>query len=273
MWTREIAPEFYLTDNQVDYLAILLDHQTWPLVLDVAPAHDRADARAAAHAAAAHDLTDSGILSGDPFARAGVIDLVADALAILANPDVVLEVRRYGVEGSMRSCVARGGARHVLAHRTPEGLTIRTVSITDVAELGVLVASELGPGSAADVPAISAPAADVRERLDGAITAADYADALYAIGATQVEATTYAAAFESCVGHSEIVAVESGPGSRSRTAGAVAIYDTVRGRIVASPTASPDGRIWTTLSTGTPHRIAQATALLMETLPTGRWMP
>jgi hypothetical protein len=273
MWTTETAPEFSLTDDQIDYLAIILDHQTWPLVLDVAPRHDRAERRDAAHSTAHQELTRSGSLSGDPFTHAGVTESLADSLAILAHPDTVLEVRRYGAAEASRWCVARSGTRHVLARRTPQGLTIRAVTITDATELGVVVARELGPERAADVPSISAPAAEVRERLDASTTAADLADALYAIGASPVAASTYSVALESCVGHSEIVAVESGPGSRTRTAGAVAIYDTDRGRIVASPTISPDGRVWTTLSTGTPHRIAQATALLMESLPTGRWMP
>jgi hypothetical protein len=273
MWTMEAAPEFSLTDDQIDYLAIILDHQTWPLVLDVAPRHDRAHLRDAAHATAHHELTRQGILCRDPFTRAGVTESLADSLAILTNPDTVLEVRRYDADGSSRWCVARSGTEHVLARRTPKGLTVRAITITDATELGVVVAGELGPGRAADVPSISAPAAEVRERLDASTTAADYADALYAIGACPAAASTYSAALESCTGHSEIVAIETGPGSRTRTAGAVAIYDTVRGRIVASPTTSPDGRVWTTLSTGTPHRIAQATALLMESLPTGRWMP
>ncbi|MGY3552556.1 hypothetical protein ACVWY6_000737 [Williamsia sp. R60] len=273
MWIKDIAPEYRVTLTDIDYLAGLLDIQTWPTVLDVTPVHDTAVERAAAHSSASRKLLDAGIMSRDACSTVGVTEPLADALAVLANPEAVVELRRYGVEVSPRMCLARSGGRHVVAHRRSDGLTIRMLGTVDASEVGPLIAAEFGPMSAADVQSISAPAAELRERLDRAATPADYADALYAVGATHTDAARYAAAFESCVGHAEIIAREAGPGRNLRTSGAVAVYDTARGRIVASPTVSPDGRIWTTLSAGTPHRVAQATDLLMETLPTGRWMP
>lgn len=273
MWIKDVVPEYHVTLSEIDYLAKLLDIQTWPAVLDVAPVHDTAEERAAAHASASRDLLDAGILGTDACSTAGVTEPLADALAVLANPEAVVELRRYGIEMSARMCLARNGGRHVVAHQRPDGLTIRMLGAVDASEVGPLIAAELGAVSAANVQSISVPAAELRERLDRAVTAADYSDELYAVGATHAAAARYAAAFESCVGHAEIIAREAGPGRQSRTTGAVAVYDTARGRIVASPTTSPDGRIWTTLSAGTPHRIAQATGLLMETLPTGRWMP
>jgi hypothetical protein len=273
MWTVDTTPEFCVTDDQIDYLAAILDLQTWPVVLDLGPAHDRADAREAAHATAAQELSRAGVLCNDTYAPAGVDETLAGSLAVLANPDAVIEIRRYGVAGTMRVCVARSGPRHVLARRTHGRITVRLLALTEAAELGALVTGELGSEPAANVSSLSAPAAELGERLDRASTAADYVDAFYALGAPHPDAARYAAAFETCVGHCEIIALEMGPGMRSRTAGAVAVYDTARGRIVASPTMSPDGRVWTTLSAGTPHRIARAVALLMETLPTGRWMP
>ena len=273
MWIKDIAPEYHVSLSDIDYLSQVLDIQTWPTVLDVTPTHDTAVDRAAAHSSASRSLLNAGIMSRDACSTAGVTGPLADALTVLANPEAVVELRRYGNEMSARMCLARSGGKHVVAHRRPDGLTIRVRGTLDASEVGPLIAGELGAASAADVQSISAPAAELRERLDRAASAADYADALYAVGATHANAARYAAAFESCVGHAEIIAREAGPGSHSRTSGAVAVYDTARGRIVASPTTSPDGRVWTTLSAGTPHRIAQATDLLMETLPTGRWMP
>ena len=56
-----------------------------------------------------------------------------------------------------------------------------------------------------------------------------------------------------------------------RSPGAIGVFETTGGRIVASAAAAADGRMWTTLSPGTGHRIEQAVTLLLE--PLGRLLP
>lgn len=272
MWTMEAAPEYLLTDDHLDHLGSVLGHQTWPVVLAVEPRHDHAAALESARAVAGRQLRAAGILCDDPLSS-GVIEPLATALSVLANPETVVEIRRFDSSGCERMCLARSGDRHVLARRAGAVIAVGEIAVTGADELGAAVATALGPADAPHCPSFSAPAEELRMRLDHAVTAADYADALHAIGAGDHIAGVYSAAFGSCTGHVEIVAIESSPGRRTHSAGAVAIYDTADGRIMASPSMSPDGRIWTTLSAGTSHRISQAVVLLVETLPSGRWMP
>jgi hypothetical protein len=44
----------------------------------------------------------------------------------------------------------------------------------------------------------------------------------------------------------------------SRRRAAVGVFYTKRGRIVAAPSASPSGQLWTTLKPGSDHAIGQA---------------
>ncbi|WP_240498496.1 ESX secretion-associated protein EspG [Williamsia sp. 1135] len=273
MWTMETAPGYELTDDHLDHLGMLLGHQTWPLVLAIEPGYEYVSARDAALSSAVDELTSLGILCDDPHAHRGVAEPLADALSILANPEMLIETRVFGSEGCARSCLARQGPRHVLARRTGVGVEVREVPVHSVRDVGAIVTKHLGVADTSALPAFSAPAGELRVRLDRARSAADYSDALHAMGAGDQVAAGYAAAFESCTAHAEIVAIESGQGRTVRSAGAVAIYDTARGRILAGPSTSPDGRIWTTLSGGSPHKISQAVELLVETLPSGRWLP
>lgn len=273
MWTMESAPHYLLSDDHVDYLGSVLDHQTWPIVLAIEPGHVDATARAVAHTVAAEQLATAGILCDDDYSRSGVTEPLADALSVLANPDMVVEIRRFGADGCERMCLARSADRHVFARRADSALSLGEISVSDDDELGGVVAQALGSVDAPHCPSFSAPAEELRMRLDRAVTAADYADALHATGAGDHATAIYSAAFESCTGHAEIVAIESRPGRRTQSTGAVAVYDTAKGRIMAGPSMSPEGRIWTTLSAGTHHRISQAVVLLMETLPSRRWMP
>ncbi len=273
MWTMETAPGYELTDDHLDHLGSLLGHQTWPVVLAIGPGHEHVPARDAALLSAADQLVSLGILCDDPHADRGVAEPLADALSVLANPERLIEIRVFASEGCARSCLARQGSRHVLARRTGVGVEVREVSVHSEKDVGAIVSKHLGSAETPPLPAFSAPADELRMRLDRARSAADYTDAFHAMGAGDQMAAGYAAAFESCTGHAEIVAIESGQERTVRSAGAVAIYDTVRGRILAGPSKSPDGRIWTTLSGGSPHRISQAVELLVETLPSGRWLP
>ena len=280
MWATPVVCEFDLSDDQIDYLAVLLDLQTWPAVLAGGSRHEFVDEREKARAAAAAELSAAGWLTDDPHSTSGVgvTEALAEALVILSAPDVVLEIRCHRETSTGRICLARRGDHHVLATRTESGLVLRDIAIGNDLEVGQLVTRLLEPADATQVvplsvSSVSVPAGELQNRLDGAHTAAGYADALYAMGVAPADAATYALAFDACRGHTEIVAIECAPGRMRRSEGAVAVYETARGRIVAGPSMSPDGRVWSTLSPGTGHRISQAVTLLMETLPARRWLP
>ncbi|WP_280425940.1 ESX secretion-associated protein EspG [Nocardia carnea] len=79
--------------------------------------------------------------------------------------------------------------------------------------------------------------------------------------------------FGSCHGSAEIVAYAHIDGVAVRAPAAIAVHDTGRGRIVAAPMVSPDRRVWSTITTGSNHRIIQAVGSLIEGLPGERWLP
>jgi hypothetical protein len=108
--------------------------------------------------------------------------------------------------------------------------------------------------------------------LDAAIAADDFTQVAYGLGVAEREAIEFGLVMAGCHTHAEIVAHAYDEGVTTRAAGSVAVYDTARGRVVASPGAAPDRRVWSTFTPGTDHRVAQAISALVATLPGGRWM-
>ncbi|ROZ83454.1 ESX secretion-associated protein EspG [Gordonia sp. OPL2] len=250
--------------------------QTWPVVLDMWSASDDAAELAHVDAAADRELHALGLVEdGEPIAW------MATALRVLGAAERQLEIRTVtsarterDIPRMRRVCLARNGHDHVLAARDGVAVDVRLVELSSEDEVGGLVARELDSASApASFAGFSAPADDLAGRLADCATAHDAADALHALGAPGSDAVAIAAALMSCHTRSEIVAVSWSGGVSTQSSGALAVFDTDRGRVVASPSKSPDGRVWTTLSPGGGHRIAQAVGLLIETLPEGRWMP
>lgn len=256
--------------------------QTWPVVLDLGHvAEDRgtdADSRPAAEtdadaAIAALELVEHG----EPTAWAATL------LRVLAQPRREIEIRSYTADSVRRICLARNGHDHVLAKRTERRVDVSLVDVVDVDALAAVVRAQFDSSGSvasgsdglqpAEFSAFSAPADEVVDRLARCRTGTETTDALHALGATPADAVVVSAALASCRTRTEIVASMNEDGRFAQSSGAVAIFDTERGRVVSSPSKSPDGRVWTTFSPGTGHRIAQAVSLLIETLPDGKWMP
>ncbi|MGC4961985.1 ESX secretion-associated protein EspG [Gordonia sp. DT218] len=247
--------------------------QTWPVVLDLWATHADSDDHAAANAVADRAIGELGLLDGgEP------TGWLATALRVLSAPERRLEIRtmtdRPGhTDGIRRICLARNGHDHVLARREGSRIELRQLAVPDESDLGGIVAREFDEAVGAGIAGFSAPADELAARLADCQNSNDTADALHALGAPSSDAIAMASTLMSCHTRSEIVAVSWTGGAGAQSSGALAIFDTDRGRIVASPSKSPDGRVWTTLSPGSGHRIGQAVGLLIETLPEGRWMP
>ncbi|MEV6273912.1 ESX secretion-associated protein EspG [Nocardia sp. NPDC051832] len=259
-----------MTNDGLLAVADLLGVQTLPLVLGVGPQQDSAEAWQAARQQAMAELRGAGLVT--------IYDDVAtdltEALFVLANPERELAARIYTESGVRQVCVARKGSRHAVGTRDGDNFEVGTMWCDGGgAALARPVLEVLGRSAAADIPSISSPIDELRERLDEATRSSDYADVFYGRGVAERDAIEFGLAMSSCYGHAEIVAYAYDEGVTTRTSGAVAIYDTSRGRIAASPGAAPDLRVWSTFTPGTDHRIAQAISALIETLPGGRWMP
>ncbi|WP_280399587.1 ESX secretion-associated protein EspG [Nocardia carnea] len=246
-----------------------LNIQTLPIVLQAWPQQDSYDDWHAAHGAAMDDLRAAGVIDcyGD------IEPDLAEALYILAKPERELVARVHAENSETRVCVALRAGRCAAAVRAGAEFEIGPLwSDGSAASLTVPVLSALGQCDPADTAGFSAPTAELADRLDSAETTGAFADALFALGACEREATLLGAAFGSCYAVAEIVARASADGVTTRASGAVVVYDTDRGRIVAAPMVAPDQQVWTTVSSGTGHRITQAVSTLLEGLPGGRWL-
>lgn len=216
--------------------------------------------------------------TGDRGLRTDAINIDSwwrQTFTVLDAPDRMLEVRSFSADTVTRICAARRGDDQVIALRAGTQVSIRqipggalSVTATRIRRLlGDLDrgAERVGPGSAPAFAALRYPAADLADRLADCSDPHALTDTLYALGASPSDANRIAAALTRCHRRTEIVAVAG----RVTSAGAVGILDSDRGRILASPSLSADGQVWTTVSPGSDHRIEQAIALLVETLPDG----
>ncbi|WP_067674192.1 ESX secretion-associated protein EspG [Nocardia miyunensis] len=270
-----------LTNDGLFAVAERLGVQTLPLVLAVAPQHDSYEEWQAAQEEAVAGLTDAGVF--DSYGE--VSSDLAQALFVLAQPERELVARIYRVAPDrageaadapadvVRVCLARRGEDHAIAVRTGDDFELRTFwSDGSGDSLARPLLGALGTCAPAEIPDFSVLSHDLSERLSEASTATEYADACYALGVPDREATILGLAFESCYAYAEIVAYTHEDGIATRTPGAVAMYDTGRGRIIAIPGLAPDQQSWSTVTPGTDHRIAQAISALIEMLPGERWL-
>lgn len=241
--------------------------QTWPVVLDIEGIFDGPS---------------EPTLPADPDARIVALDLWADdepvawlgtAMRALSAPDRTIDVRTFTDTGVRRMCLARAGHHHALAVRDAAHVRLRLVDLHEAGALGSLLQRELGECAPCSFVAWSNPTDEFTDRLGRCRTGMETTDALHALGASPSDAVAISRAFASCRARTEIVAIAHDDGVLTQSSGAVAVFDTGKGRIVSSPSKSLDGRLWTTLSPGTGHRITQAIGLLIETLPDARWFP
>lgn len=258
-----------LTTDALLALADRLGVQTLPTVLAVWPQWETFDELSQARDRALIMLKSDGLL--DTYGE--VAAELSDALTALANPERELVVRVYGASDPIRISLVRRGEQHALAVRRGDDFDITSIwTDGSGAALARPILDALGHRDAAQVASFSAPATEVAERLDGATESSDYADAVYALGVQAHDATAYGLAFGSCHSFAEIVAYAHDAGITTRSPGAVVVYDTAYGRIAAAPGSAPDQQVWSTVTPGTDHRIAQAISGLVESLPGGRWL-
>ncbi|MFI6870173.1 ESX secretion-associated protein EspG [Nocardia sp. NPDC050406] len=258
-----------LTNDGLLTLAGQLGVQTLPLVLSVGPQQNSHHELALAQERARADLVANRVLDsyGD------VEPETAAALFVLAQPDRELAMRLFTPEGQVRVCVARRGESHVQAVRRGDSLDVRTLwSDGSVDSLARPFLDALGRATAAEVVNFSALASDLRERFDAATTSDQFASAVHSFGVEETDAVEYGLALASCHAYAEVVAYAYADGVTDRSPGAVVVYDTARGRIVAAPGVASDQQIWSTLTPGTDHRVAQAISALIDRLPGGRWL-
>ena len=259
---------------------------TWPVVLDLLAIDDDAERARAAHSAADARIAELRLVDdvGDP------VPWLATALRVLALPDRELEIRTFTESDTVRACLARRDDRHVFAVRSGDTIDITVVELPDVAAVSALVrrhCTDRGDDDRSDrgiadqkpiarpepleFGALACPCDELADRLGRCLATAEVARTLTRLGMPPGDSGAVARAFATIERRIEVVAVSRRGGMLTQSPGALGVIDTARGRIVAGPSRSPDGRVWTTLSPGSGHRIGQAVGLLIETLPDGWW--
>ncbi|WP_245819765.1 ESX secretion-associated protein EspG [Rhodococcoides yunnanense] len=254
-------PYAVLDADRIDYLVDALDIAELPVVLDVHPRFDDVSKHLLSLQRGHDGLVADGLL---PDGR--IHPAMAAWMRILEQPDWYVAARlvpRPVTENgpATRACFASNEDGSVIAVRTGRRITIRATSVDPSREL----LDTLGMCAAHDFRSISAPTDDLAEALDASPT--DHSattDRLAHLGIDPSDAAEVAAAMALCFSHAEITSVTTTFGARAPGRHPVAVFDTHRGRLVATSSTATDGRQWTTLSPGHDARVRGALAELVE---------
>ncbi|WP_099041604.1 ESX secretion-associated protein EspG [Mycobacterium neglectum] len=257
-----LTTHFVLTEDEVQVVASRVDVQALPVVLAVRPRHGTDTAHNAAVDHATRALTGRGLIHNGEVTP----DLVA-LLRALQRPDRELAMRLVTPDGIARVSVICSGAQCISARRIEDEIVFEVAegqpSLTLAAR--VLLA-HLPSAPAAEIAAVGAPLDTASEALSGTNDATELSDRIRTFGAEPRTAMLLGSALASRQAFAEIVyyALDGDEDRISRCPAAVGVFYTKRGRIVAGPSASPVGQLWTTLKGGSDHAIGQAIGALVE---------
>jgi hypothetical protein len=260
--TASVAPQFALTDDELQVAGARVGVQSFPTVLAVRPRHSTIDRLDAAFDRATAALAERDVIVD------GVVDAdLVPMLQVLQRPDRELAMRLVTPEGTARVCVARRGSLCVLARRIGHDLALRVVGQSvELRDAAAALLAELPRAAAADITPVGAPLMSVAEKLSGTHDPGILADRIRTLGAEPRTAMLLGSALASRQAFAEVVyhALISDEGRIARSPAAVGIFYTKRGRIVGAPSASPAGQLWTTLKAGTDRAVGQAIGQLVE---------
>lgn len=266
--TASLTSHFVLTDDEMQALASRVGVQALPVVLGLHPRHGTETALIAAIDHATRALTERGVI------RDGEVtsDLVPP-LRALQRPDRELAMRFVTPDGTARVTVIRQGAQCISARRVGNEITVDVVEgQPSLASAIRALLAALPSAPAADIAAVGAPLDAASEALAGTNDATVLSDRIRTLGAEPRTALLLGSALASRQAFAEIVyyVLDDDEDRISRSLAAVGVFYTKRGRIVAGPSVSPAGQLWTTLKAGSDHAISQAIGQLVE-LSGGRW--
>jgi hypothetical protein len=266
--TASLASHFVLTDDELQAVASRIGVQALPVVLDLRPRHATETALIAAIDNATRALTERGLICNGE-----VMPDLVPMLRALQRSDRELAMRFVTPDGTARVAVIRQGAQCISARRVGNEITMDVVEGQPSLSVAVrALLAHLPASPAADIGAVGAPLDVASEALSGTHDATLLSDRIRTLGAEPRTAMLLGSALASRQAFAEIVyyALDDEEDRISRSAAAVGVFYTKRGRIVAGPSVSPAGQLWTTLKAGSDHAISQAIGQLVE-LSGGRW--
>jgi hypothetical protein len=266
--TATLTPRFVVTDDELQVVASRVGVQALPVVLGIRPRHGTETALVEAVDHVTETLTDRGLIRDGE-----VTPELAALLRALQRPDRELAMRLVTPEGIARVAVVRQGKQCISARRVGNEIVVEVVEgEASLSAAARALLRQLPASSAADMMSVGAPLDAAAEALSGSHDAALLSDRIRALGAEARTAMLLGSALASRLAFAEIVyyALDGEADRISRCPAAVGVFYTKRGRIVAAPSASPNGQLWTTLKAGSDHTIKQAVGQLVE-LSTERW--
>jgi ESX secretion-associated protein EspG len=266
--TGTLAQEWSFTADELAALTLRTSGPGSPTVLGLRPRHATVDVRDAALSRAVHTLTQRGVIVDDVVEPETVTVLHA-----LQRPDRALVMRSVTPVGIGRSAVVRRGPLCIMGRRTGERLDVRVLGVNiALSDASATLLGDMPAATPAAIEPVGAPLADMTEALSGSHDALVLADRVRALGAQQRAAVLLGAALGSRQAFTEIVysALIDGEDLIERAPAAVAVLYTARGRVIAVPSTSPSGQLWSTLKPGSDQVFGQAISQLVE-LSAERW--
>lgn len=240
------------TVDELNACGAAIGIQTWPTVLDMPRlATSRSDCSTAENS------------DGDRATTYEPDERLIALLRVIEHTDLYLEIRVVS-DDPVRACIAIDGPAAAQAVQKGDEVRVRELGC-GMDAVAAATADIIGHVHAADLRPTSVPIVDLADRLGTATTAIEYADALHACGIRDRDAAVTAAALHDWTARAEIVAIRPGRGATVSPAATV-VLDGRAGRVVVSPSRSPDGAVWMTFASGTRERLRQALTALVETL-------
>ncbi|MDL9937755.1 ESX secretion-associated protein EspG [Gordonia sp. ABSL1-1] len=230
---------------------------TQPTIVELELARD-----ACAQALADRDLIVDGEIDQD----------LAHVLGLMRRPERELSIRLITAEGLLRATILRVGRAHVVATRRGETVRLRAFD-TDLEDRVIAEVGRLLPKPVeTQCDSVSAPIAEIDERLAGLRAATPLADELHGLGADHRSAIAMSSVLADYEAAAEIrvSALDSESDRTQMIDGVVAVFYSARGSVITVPTISADDQLWCSVKGGSGHRLAQAIGQLMSLLPE-RW--
>nr|WP_090278863.1 ESX secretion-associated protein EspG [Mycolicibacterium komanii]CRL74521.1 ESX-1 secretion-associated protein EspG1 [Mycolicibacterium komanii] len=268
--TAVCSARFVVTDDELQAATARIGVQALPVVLGVRTRHRTETDLLAAADSATRALTERGLIEHGELSSG-----LASALTALQRPDRELAMRLVTPDGMARVTVVRNGARTVSACRVGDDVTVEELDATPGAAQSCAIRGlqrHLPSAGAAEIPAVGAPLDAFCEALSGTHDATELSDRIRAVGAEARTAMLLGTAMAARQAFAEIVAysLDVEDDRIVRSPAAVGVFYTKRGRIVATPSVSPSGQLWTTLKPGSDHAIRQGVDQLIG-LSGDRW--
>jgi len=238
------------------------------MLLGLRPRHATVEVRDAALNRAVHTLTRRGVITD------GAIEPeIATVFVALQRPDRELVMRLVTPDGIGRFSIIRHGSLCVLARRLGEQLDILVLGSNIVlSDSTATLLGEMPAAGPATIEPVGAPLSQMTEALSVSHDPLVLADRIRALGASERAAALLGATLGTRQAFAEIVysALVDGDDLTARAPAAVAVLYTPGGRVIAVPSTSPSGQLWSTLKPGTDQVFGQAISQLVE-LSGHRW--